>query len=153
MTASTESSIKDRLQEDVKVAMRARDKERLIVLRMVSAAIKQIEVDERVTLDDSGVLAVLDKMSKQRKDSLKQYRDAGRTDLADQEAYELDILAEFLPAQLSDDELAAIIDAVFAEVAPESMRDMGKVMGKLKPQLQGRADLGAVSQLVKARFS
>ena len=145
--------LKERLQEDTKAAMRAKDKERLGVLRLVGAAVKQQEVDERITLDDDGILAVLDKMSKQRKDSLQQYRDAGRDDLANQEEFELEIIAEYLPEQLSEDELAGLIDAAFAEVSPESMRDMGKVMGILKAQVQGRADMGEVSKLVRGRLS
>ena len=146
-------SLKDRIQADVKDAMRARDKERLGVLRMVGAEIKQIEVDERTELDDTRVLSVLDKMCKQRKDALTQYRDAGRDDLADQEAFELEVIGAYLPTQLTEAELDTLLDEVFAEVQPESMKDMGKVMGVLKPRAQGRADMGTVSQRVKARLS
>lgn len=147
------SALHNRIQDDVKSAMRARDKDRLGVLRLITAALKQREVDERVTLDDAGVLQVLDKMVKQRRDSETQYRDAGREDLAAQEAFELTILAEYLPRPLDASQLTALIDTAIAEAGATSMQDMGKVMGVLRPQVQGRADMGAVSAAVKARLS
>ncbi len=135
--------------------MRAKDKARLVVLRGFSAAIKQREIDERITLDESNVLAVLDKLIKQRKDSQRQFRDAGRIDLADKEAYEIEVLSAFLPKQLDETEILAIIDLVIAEVAEtgqSGMSAMGKVMARVKPQVQGKADMRAVSQLVKSRL-
>jgi len=132
--------------------MKAGDKPRLAVIRLVNAAIKQREVDERIELNDEQVLAVLDKMVKQRRDSIQQYSDAGRDDLAAQESAEIGVIQEFLPEALSADEIAAIIDAAIAETGAESMRDMGKVMGKVKPQVQGRADVGQVSGLVKQKL-
>jgi uncharacterized protein YqeY len=147
------SPLKQRIQEDVTDAMRARDKPRLGTLRLVTAAIKQIEVDSREDLDDAGVLAVLEKMLKQRRDSLQQYSDAGRTDLADQESYEIGIIEAYMPEALPGEELDALIDAVIAETGAGSMRDMGKVMGLLKSQVQGRADLGTVSGKVKQKLA
>ena len=147
------SELKDTIQSDVTAAMRAKDKARLGTLRLVTAAIKQVEVDSRAELDDAGVLAVLDKMLKQRRDSLQQYAQAGRQDLADQESYEIGIIEAYMPAALPDHELRALVDAAIAETGAASMRDMGKVMGLLKPRVQGRADLGAVSALVKEKLS
>lgn len=146
------SELKTRITDAVKDAMRARAKERLATLRLVTAELKRIEVDERIELDDARVLAILDKMLKQRTDSETQYRDAGRDDLADQEAAEMVVIREFMPAALSDEEIDALIDAAIASSGAESMREMGKVMGVLKPELQGRADMGAVSGRVKARL-
>jgi len=136
----------------MKSAMRARNKPRLSVIRLVQSAIKQREVDEQVDLDDAGVLAVIEKMVKQRRDAESQYRDAGRAELAAAEADEITILQEFLPAQLSEAEINTAIDAAIAETGAESMRDMGRVMGLLKTRLQGRADMGTVSGLLKARL-
>jgi len=147
------SPLKQRIQSDVTDAMRAKDKARLGTLRLVTAAIKQIEVDTRDELDDPGVLAVLEKMLKQRRDSLQQYTDAGRGDLADQESFEIGIIEAYMPAALPAQELAALIDAAIAEAGAESMRDMGKVMSVLKIELAGRADMSVVSALVKARLS
>ena len=147
------SELKDTIQSDVTAAMRAKDKARLGTLRLVTAAIKQVEVDSRAELDDAGVLAVLDKVLKQRRDSLQQYAQAGRQDLADQESYEIGIIEAYMPAALPDHELRALVDAAIAETGAASMRDMGKVMGLLKPRVQGRADLGAVSALVKEKLS
>ena len=149
---SVTSEVQQRVNDAVKDAMRARDKVRLGTLRLVTAEFKRIEVDERIELDDTRVLAILDKMVKQRVDSEKQYRDAGRTDLADVEAAEIAVIREFLPAALGDEEIAALVAEAIAESGAESMRDMGKVMGLLKPKLQGRADMGAVSGIVKARL-
>ncbi len=147
------SPLKQRIQSNVTDAMRAKDKARLGTLRLVTAAIKQIEVDTRDELDDPGVLAVLEKMLKQRRDSLQQYSDAGRQDLADQESYEIGIIEAYMPAALPAEELAGLIDAAIAEAGAETMRDMGKVMGLLKSQVQGRADLGAVSASVKQKLA
>ncbi len=146
-------SLKDRIQQDVKDAMRARDKARIGTLRLISAAIKQIEVDTREDLDDAGVTAVLDKMAKQRRESLEQYEKAGREDLAEQERYELDVLANYLPEPLGEEELAGLIDAAIAATGASSMRDMGAVMGALKDQVAGRADMKAVSATVRARLN
>ena len=147
------SQLKQRIQEDVTAAMRARDKPRLGTLRLVTAAIKQLEVDSRKDLDDPQVLTVLEKMLKQRRDSLQQYSDAGRQDLADQESYEIAIIETYMPEALPAEELQALIDAAIAEAGATSMRDMGKVMGLLKPRVQGRADLGAVSGTVKNKLN
>ena len=144
--------LKQQITDEMKAAMKSGDKPRLAVVRLVLAAIKQREVDERIELDDSQVLAVLDKMVKQRRDSIKQYGDAGRDDLVAQEAAEVDIIQEFLPAALTDEEVAAIVDQAIADSGAESMRDMGKVMGLVKPQVQGRADVGKVSGLVKQKL-
>jgi uncharacterized protein YqeY len=133
--------------------MRARDKPRLSALRLVTAAIKQLEVDSRTELDDPDVLTVLEKMLKQRRDSLQQYTDAGRQDLADQESYEIAVIEAYMPEALPAEELARLIDAAIAETGATSMRDMGKVMGLLKSRVQGRADLGAVSGTVKQKLA
>ena len=133
--------------------MKAGDKPRLATIRLIMAAIKQREVDERIELDDSQTLAVLDKMVKQRRDSIQQYRDAGRDELAAQEADEIAVIQEFLPEELSEDEILAIIDAAIAETGAAAMRDMGKVMGVVKPKVQGRADVGKVSSLVKQKLA
>ena len=146
-------SLKARIQDDVKNAMRAHERERLAALRLVTAAIKQKEVDERIELDDAQVLQVLDKMVKQRRDSLEQYRGAGRDDLAAQEAFELDLIQAYLPEPLGEDELAALIRATIAEVGAGSIRDMGAVMNALREQVQGRADMKAVSTAVRARLN
>lgn len=145
--------LKQRLVEDMKTAMKAGEKRRLGVIRLINAAIKQREVDERIELDDIQVLAVLDKMLKQRRDSITQYEAAKREDLAEQERYEIGVCQEYLPAALSDDEIAALIEMAVAAAGALSQKDMGKVMAILKPQVQGRADVGAVSALVKQRLS
>ncbi len=146
------SSIRDSLESAIKDAMRARDKERLGILRMASSALKQIEIDERTELDDDRVLAVLDKLVKQRNESIQQYREGGRNDLADQEEAEVAILQEFLPKGLSEDEIKTLIDEAFANTGASSMQEMGKVMAELKPKMQGRADMSAVSAKVKERL-
>ncbi len=133
--------------------MKAKDKPRLGVLRLITAAIKQREVDERITLDDDQVLAVLEKMIKQRKDSIEQYEKAGRDELAQQEAFEIGIIQEYLPEQLSDAEIDALIAEAISSSGAASMKDMGKVMGMLKPKLAGRADMGQVSQIIKKQLS
>lgn len=147
------STIKEQLNQSVKDAMRTKDKVRLGTLRMATAAIKQIEVDERIEVDDTRTLAVLDKLIKQRKDAATQFKDANREDLAQQELLEADILQEFMPRALSEGEVNALIDKAISESGAESMKDMGKVMAILKPQIQGRADMGQVSGAVKSRLS
>jgi len=136
----------------MKAAMKGGEKARLGVIRLITAAIKQREVDERIELDDEQVLVVLDKMVKQRRDSIKQYTDAGREDLAAVEQAEVEIIQTYLPAALSEDEIAAIVEAAIAETGASSMADMGKVMGIVKPQVQGRGDMGAVSGIVKQKL-
>jgi uncharacterized protein YqeY len=145
-------SLKDRIQQDVKDAMRAKDKTRLAAIRLITAAIKQREVDERIELDDAQVTAVLDKMAKQRRESISQFEKAGRDDLIAQEVMELEIIQSYLPEQLGEDEINALIDSAMQATGATSIKDMGKVMGQLKPKLQGRADMGAVSALIKARL-
>jgi uncharacterized protein len=145
--------LKTRILDDVKTAMKTQDKPRLATLRLITAAIKQREVDERIELDDTQVLAVLEKMIKQRRDSITQYEKAGRQELADQEKSEITIIELYMPEGLSDEEILAMVDATIAETGAASVRDMGKVMGLLKPQLQGRADMGKVSGLIKQKLS
>jgi len=146
-------SLSEQLKDAMKVAMRAKDKERLGTIRMALAAVKQIEVDERITLDDDGVLKVLIKMVKQRKDAITQYNDAGRPELADKEAAEIKVIEDFLPQALTEQEIADLIDKAVTELNASGMQDMGKVMGKLKPQMQGRADMAVVSGIIKARLT
>ena len=147
----TEQTLKTRIHEAMKVAMRAKDKQRLGTIRLIQAEIKRIEVDERIDIDDARLLAVLDKMCKQRRDSIQQYTDAGRTELAEIEIAEINVIQDFLPAQLNQDELASMIADAVASTGAASMKDMGKVMAVLKPQLQGRADMGEVSKLIKSQ--
>jgi uncharacterized protein YqeY len=137
----------------MKSAMKARDKERLSTIRLILAEFKRIEVDERIEVDDARALTVLDKMVKQRRDSAEQYTSAGREELAATENAEIAVIQEYLPAQLSEEELIAMVDAAIAASDATGMQAMGPVMGQLKPQLQGRADIGAVSQLVKSRLT
>ena len=146
-------SLKNQIIEDMKSAMKAGEKDRLKVVRLIMAAIKQVEVDKRVELDDAGVLSVLDKMVKQRRDSVEQFEKGGREDLAAIERAEIEVLEKYLPDQLSADELAALVDEVIAATGAESMRDMGKVMGQIKAKAAGRADMGAVSATVKERLN
>ena len=145
-------SLKDRIQDDMKVAMRAKDKQRLGAIRLILAAIKQREVDERIELNDGQTLAVLEKMLKQRRESLAQYQSAGREDLAAQEAFEINLIQTYLPTPLSEAELDALIADAIAATGAQSVRDMGKVMALIKDQAQGRADMAAVSAQVKAHF-
>lgn len=147
------SALKEQLTAAMKDAMRAKDKARLGVFRMALAAIKQIEVDERIEPDDERVLALLDKLIKQRKDSATQYRDADRADLAEVEEAEIAVLQEFLPEPLTDAEIDTLIDDAVSSTGASGMQDMGKVMGILKPQLQGRADMGAASGKVRAKLN
>ena len=149
----SDTALKDRITDAMKDAMRAKDKERLGAIRLITAAIKQKEVDDREEQNDAAVLSILDKMLKQRRDSIKQFNDAGRDDLSVKEEYEVGIIKEFMPAQLSEDEISAIIDAAIAETGASSMKDMGKVMGIVKPQIAGKADVGAVSGLIKAKIT
>jgi uncharacterized protein YqeY len=145
-------SLKERIQQDVKDAMRAKDKPRLATIRLITAAIKQREVDERIDLDDTQVIAVLDKMVKQRRESISQFEKASRDDLIAQENSELEIIQSYLPEQLTEAEITVLIDTAMAATGAASIKDMGKVMGQLKPKLQGRADMGAVSAMIKARL-
>lgn len=146
-------TLQQRVTAEVKTAMKARDKQRLSALRMMTAEFKRVEVDERIELDDTRVLVILDKMTKQRKDSLKQYRDAGRDDLADVEAFEIAVIEEFLPSQLTEEEITRLVADAIASTGAANMQDMGKVMGILKPQVQGRADMGAISGIVKSQLA
>ncbi|MGF6643317.1 GatB/YqeY domain-containing protein [Paraburkholderia sp. GAS82] len=146
-------SLKDRINDDMKAAMRARETERLGTIRLLLAAIKQREVDERIVLDDAAITAVIDKMIKQRKDSISQFEAAGRTDLVEKESAELTILSAYMPEQLSDAEIAAEVQAAVAQTGAAGPQDMGKVMGVLKPKLAGRADMTVVSGLVKAALA
>ena len=145
-------TLKLRLSDDMKAAMKGGDKQRLAAIRLVNAAIKQREVDERIMLDDTQVLAVLEKMMKQRKDSLAQYESAGREDLAAIERFEMGVIEGYLPAQLDEAEIEAIVAKAIAASGAASARDMGKVVALVKPQVAGRADMGKVSALVKARL-
>lgn len=146
------TTLKARITEDMKTAMREHAKPRLGVIRLMLAAIKQQEVDTRTQLDDTAVLTVLEKMLKQRRESFRQYSDAGRTDLADQEEFELGIIQTYMPQALSAEELAALIQQGITASVATSMRDMGKVMNWLKPHVQGRTDMGQLSGLIKARL-
>jgi uncharacterized protein YqeY len=146
-------TLKQRINEDMKSAMKAREAARLSAIRLLMAAIKQREVDDRVELDDAGVVAVVDKMLKQRRDSITQFEQAGREDLAAAERFEAEVLTAYMPQRLSEAEIAAAIDAAIAAAGAQGPADMGKVMGPLKAQLAGRADMAEVSRLVKARLS
>ncbi len=146
-------SLIDRIQDEVKQAMRAKDKARLGVLRLITAAVKQREVDERITLDEDQIMVLLDKMLKQRRESITQFEKAGRQELIDQEAYEVGVIQTFLPTPLTDDEVAGLVRAAIDQTGAASMKDMGKVMGILKPQIQGRADGAQVSKLVKEQLA
>ncbi len=146
-------SLKERITDDMKAAMRAKDSERLGAIRMLTAAIKQKEVDERVELDDTGVIAIVDKLIKQRKDSIEAFQKAARQDLADKEAAEMAVLQVYLPARLSADEVAVEVKAIVAELGAQGPGDMGKVMGAVKTRLAGKADMGQVSAAVKAALA
>jgi uncharacterized protein YqeY len=145
-------ALRDQLNEDIKVAMKAREAEKLAALRLMLSAVKQREVDERITLDDAGVVAVVEKMIKQRKDSISQYEKAARQDLADKEKYEISVIETYLPKQLSQSEVEAVIAEAIASTGAKSAADMGKVMGVVKPKLAGKADMGKVSGIVKSRL-
>lgn len=147
------SPLKAQITEDMKSAMRAGERDKLATIRLILAAIKQVEVDTRNDLDDDQVLAILDKMVKQRRESISQFEQAGRDELAAKENQEITLIQEYLPEQLTEDEITSLIDEAIASTGAESMRDMGKVMGQLKPKLQGRADMGAVSARIKTKLS
>ena len=146
-------SLKDQITEDMKTAMRAKDSERLGTIRLLQAAMKQKEVDERIALDDAGVVAIVDKLIKQRKDSIAAFEGAGRQDLADKEKAEMAVLQVYLPARLSAEEVAAKVKAIVAELGAKGPGDMGKVMGAVKTRLAGKADMGEVSAAVKAALA
>lgn len=146
------STLVANIKEAVKAAMRAKEKERLNALRLITSEFKRVEVDERIDIDDARALAILDKMLKQRRDSLAQYEAAGRDDLAAVEQFEMNIISEYMPEPLSDDELAKLVADAIAQSGAASMQDMGKVMGILKPQVQGRADMAQISQQVKSQL-
>jgi hypothetical protein len=147
------SALKDQIQDAMKTAMKSGDKERLAVIRLIMSAMKQVEVDERTELDDNRVLGILDKMVKQRRESISQFNAGGREDLAAREQAEIDVISDFLPQALSDDEIEAIINQAISDSGATSMKDMGKVMGMIKPQITGRADMGAVSGKIKSLLS
>ncbi len=149
----SQTHLKQRITEAMKAAMRARDKARLGAVRLALAEIKKVEVDERISLDDSRITSILDKMVKQRRESIKQFETAGRTDLVAQEQQEINVIKEFLPEALSEEELDAIIKDALEKSGASSMQDMGNLMGLVKPQVVGRADIGAVSQKIKAALS
>jgi hypothetical protein len=146
-------TLKEQITEDMKSAMRAKEAERLGTIRLLLAAIKQREVDERITVDDAAIIAIIEKLIKQRKDSIEQFQKAGRTDLVDQESKELGILQAYMPAQLSAAEVQSAVQKVIAELGASGPQDMGKVIGALKAQLAGKADMGMVSGLVKAALA
>ncbi|NJO14924.1 MAG: GatB/YqeY domain-containing protein [Thioploca sp.] len=148
-----EFSIKEKITEDMKVAMRAKEKQRLGVIRLIQAAIKQREVDERISLDDTQVIVVLDKMLKQRRDSIEQYEKAGRQDLVDQEAFEIQVIKTYLPQPLTETELANLITHAIQATGATTVKDLGKVMGILKAQVQGRADMKQLSDQIKQRLN
>jgi len=145
--------LKNRIKDDMKSAMKAKEKGRLNVIRMILAAIKQIEVDERIELDDARIIVVLDKMLKQRRESIKQFNEAGRTDLSDIEEAEVLVIQGYLPAALTEQEIDSMVDKAIADTGAASIKDMGKVMGILKPQMLGRADMSAVSTVIKAKLA
>ena len=146
-------TLKARLTDDMKAAMKGGEKDRLGVIRLVNSAIKQREVDERIELDDAQVMGVLEKMLKQRRDSIEQFDAAGRMDLADKERYEVTVIEAYLPAKLSDGEVETIVDQAIREVAPAGAKDMGKVIAAVKPKLAGRAEMGKVSEIVKRKLA
>ena len=147
------SQLKKRITDDMKSAMKAKDKQALKAVRMILGAIKQKEVDDRIELDDAQVMAVIQKMVKQRKDSISQFADAGRTDLVEAEEAELVVINSYMPEQLSDEEVAAVVDKAITDSGADSMKDMGKLMGMLKSQLDGKADMGLVSRFIKDKLS
>lgn len=147
------SNLVAKIKDAMKEAMRAKEKVRLTAIRMLLAQIKQIEVDQKIEVTDTDVLAILDKMIKQRKDSIEQFESAGRNELAENEKIEIEALKTFMPQALSEAEISQLIDQAFEQTGASSMQDMGKVMGILKPQMQGRADMGAVSSLIKAKLA
>lgn len=149
----SDTSLKQQLTADMKSAMKAKDKQRLTTIRLILSALKQVEVDERIEVDDERLIIILDKMAKQRRESISQYEQAGREDLAEIEQSELDIIKAYLPAALSQQEIAQLVEQAITATSASSMKEMGKVMAMLKPQLQGRADMSQVSQLIKSQLS
>jgi uncharacterized protein len=147
------SDLKKQIQDAVVAAMKSGDKERLAIIRLMTSSIKQIEVDERIELDDARVIAVLDKMVKQRRESIAQFKTAGRDDLVQQESYEIDVIQEFLPQALSEEEVEEIVNQAISQTGASSIKDMGKVMGLVKPQIIGRADMGEISGRIKSLLS
>jgi len=147
------SALKTKIMNDIKAAMKAKDMQKLSVLRMLTAAIKQREVDERIELDDTSILNIIEKMIKQRKEAVKQYQEAGRDELADKENYEISVISLYLPEPLSAAELDALITTAIQDAGAESMRDMGKVMAILKEKAQGRADMSEVSKIIKEKLA
>ncbi|MEO8101174.1 MAG: GatB/YqeY domain-containing protein [Betaproteobacteria bacterium] len=145
-------TLREKITEDMKAAMKAREADKLAAIRLLQAALKQKEIDERVELTDDMVLAIIEKMLKQRKDSIEQYTAGNRPDLVAREEYEVGVLSAYMPAQLSDDEVETIVDSIIAETGATSARDMGKVMNALRPKVAGRADMGRLSARVKARL-
>jgi uncharacterized protein YqeY len=146
-------NIKEHISNDLKEAMRAKDKKKLEALRLMTAAVKQVEVDERIEVDDARMLVILDKLAKQRNESISQFKAAGRDDLVSQEEFELHIIKQYLPEPLSDAEVEQMVETTVKAVGAEKMSDMGKVMAQLKPQLQGRADMSKVSAMIKAKLN
>jgi len=146
-------TIKERINNDLKDAMRARDKETLNALRLITAAIKQIEVDERIDVDEARMLVILDKLAKQRNESITQFKAAGRTDLVDQEQFELNLISKYLPEPLTEAEIIQLVDEAVTTVEAKKMSDMGKVMTQLKPLMQGRADMAKVSAMIKSKLN
>jgi len=146
------SDLKAQLMAEMKSAMKAKDKDRLLVIRAMQSAVKQIEIDNQVTLDDEGVLLVLDKGIKQRREALQQFTAADRQDLVDVEAFQISVIQEFMPAALTGDEISALLEDAMTQTGASTMQDMGKVMAILKPAMQGRADMGEVSKLIKANL-
>ena len=147
------SLLKERITDDMKVAMKAKNKERLLVIRTILAAIKQIEVDERIELDDERIMLVLDKMLKQRRESIRQFKEAGRNDLTEIEEAEIVVIQDFLPQALTEEEIDAQVLKAITDSGAGSIKDMGKVMGILKPQMLGRADMSIVSSVIKAKLA
>ena len=147
------SDLQKRIQDSVISAMKSGEKERLKIIRLMTSAMKQIEVDERIELDDARIIAILDKMVKQRRESISQFKTAGRDDLVKQESYEIDIIQEFLPQALSEEEIDAIVSQAIEQTGASSIKDMGKVMGLIRPQIIGRADMGEVSGRIKSTLS
>ncbi len=152
MSDTNNTTLKEQLTAEMKACMKAKDKQRLVVVRSLLAAIKQVEIDRQASLDDAGVLSIIDKAMKQRRDSHQQFLDADRPDLAEQEAYEMSVIQDFMPDALTEDEINSLIEEAMADSGASTMQDMGKVMGLLKPKMQGRADMGVVSQLIKAKL-
>ena len=146
-------SIKQKIQEDMKAAMRAKEKQRLGTIRLMQAAIKQREVDERISLDDTQVVVILDKMLKQRRDSLEQYTKADRQDLAEQEAFEIEVIKNYMPQQLNETEINALIETAIKETGATSIKELGKVIGYLKPKVQGKVDMKSFTASIKQRLN